>query len=125
MQKLNLNSVVQRNSDVIAAKAGEDVVMVHIENGQYYGVSEIAREIWQAIDRPKKVSDLIGDLVANYNVDRALCEKETLLFLNELLNERLLQVRNGSSFLNSGRRRDEKSGFCAKLAFCCCFQVCA
>ena len=97
MQKLNLNSVVQRDSDVIAAEAGEDVVMVRIENGQYYGVSEIAREIWQAIDRPKKVSDLIGDLVANYNVDRTLCEKETLLFLNELLNERLLQVRNGSS----------------------------
>jgi hypothetical protein len=97
MQKLNLNSVVQRDPDVIAAEAGEDVVMVHIDKGQYYGVSEIAREIWQAIDRPKKVSDLIGDLVANYSVDKNLCEKETLLFLNELLNEQLLQVRNGSS----------------------------
>ena len=97
MRKLNLYNVVQRDPDVIAAEAGEDVVMVSIDKGQYYGVSETAREIWQAIERPKKVSDLIDDLVSNYNVDRALCEKETLLFLEELLAERLLQVRNGSS----------------------------
>ena len=98
IQKLNLHSVVQRDPDVIAAAAGEDVVMVSIDKGQYYGVSEIAREIWEAIERPKLVSDLIGDLVATYNVDWTLCEKETLLFLEELLAEHLLQVRNGSSF---------------------------
>ena len=97
MRKLNLYNVVQRDPDVIAAEAGEDVVMVSIDKGQYYGVSETAREIWQAIERPKKVSDLIDDLVSNYNVDRTLCEKETLLFLEDLLAERLLQVRNGSS----------------------------
>ena len=97
MQKISLHSVVQRGPDVIAAEAGKDVVMVSIDKGQYYGVSEVAREIWQAIERPKMVSDLIADLVANYNVDRTLCEKETLLFLEELLAERLLQVRNGSS----------------------------
>ena len=98
IQKLNLQSVVQRGPDVIAAAAGEDVVMVSIDKGQYYGVSEIARKIWEAIERPKLVSDLIGELVATYNVDWTLCEKETLLFLEELLAERLLQVRNGSSF---------------------------
>ena len=97
MQKLNLHNVVQRDPDVIAAEAGEDVVMVSIEKGQYYGVSGIAREIWQAIERPRMVSDLISDLVVNYNVDRAACERETLLFLEDLLAEHLLQVRNESS----------------------------
>ena len=97
MQKLGLHSVVQRDPDVIAAEVGQDVVMVSIDKGQYYGVSEVAREIWQAIEQPKKVSDVIADLVANYNVDRSLCEKETLLFLEELLAEHLLQVSDGSS----------------------------
>jgi Coenzyme PQQ synthesis protein D (PqqD) len=97
MQKLSLNSVVQRDPDVIAAEAGEDVVMVSIDKGYYYGVSDAAREIWQAIERPKKVSDLIADLVATHNVDKSLCEKETLLFLEDLLAERLLQVTSGPS----------------------------
>jgi hypothetical protein len=92
MQKLSLNSVVQRDPSVIAAAAGEDVVMVNVDKGEYYGVSDVAREIWDAIEAPRKVTDLIESLVANYDVDRSLCEKETLLFLEELLIERLLRV---------------------------------
>ena len=97
MPKLDLHSVIQRDPEIIAAEAGKDVVMVSIENGQYYGVSQVAKEIWQAIEQPTRVSNLISDLVANYNVDRTLCEKDTLAFLEQLLAERLLQVRNGSN----------------------------
>ena len=97
MPKLDLHSVIQRDPEIIAAEAGKDVVMVSIENGQYYGISLVAKEIWQAIEQPTRVSNLISDLVANYNVDRTLCEKDTLAFLEQLLAERLLQVRNGST----------------------------
>jgi len=94
---LNLDSIVQRRRDVIAAEADQDLVMVSIENGSYYGVSDIAREIWGAIEQPKRISDLIDDLFATYNVDRGRCEAETLSFLEDLLSEHLLQVKNESS----------------------------
>src|SRR4029450_8283128 len=93
--RLNLDCVVQRG-DVIAAEADQDVVMVSIANGLYYAISDIAREIWETIDRPKKVSDLIDDLTATYNGDRRLCEEETLSFLEDLRTEGLLQVRDGT-----------------------------
>jgi len=96
-QTLKLDSIVQRDTDVLAAEADQDLVMVSIANGAYYGVSDVAREIWEAIEHPKKVSDLINDLTASYNVDRALCEEQTLSFLKSLLAERLLQVRDGPS----------------------------
>jgi hypothetical protein len=91
---LNLDTVVQRNADVMAAEAGSDLVMVSIVNGLYYGVSDIAREVWEAIEHPKKISDLIDDLLARYNVDKSRCEAETLSFLQDLLSEQLLQVKN-------------------------------
>jgi len=95
--KLNLDCVVQRNHDVVAAEADQDIVMVSIANGLYYAVSDIAREIWEAIDRPKKISDLIEELRATYKVDRRLCEEETFSFLEDLRTEGLLQVRDGTS----------------------------
>ena len=94
---LNLGSIVQRDPEVMAAEAGQDLVMVNIANGMYYGVSDIARQVWVAIEQPKKVSDLIDDLLATHDVDRARCEAETLSFLEDLLNERLLQVTNEAS----------------------------
>lgn len=91
---LTLNSIVQRDPEVIAASADQDLVMVSIRSGHYYGVSEVAREIWEAIENPKRVSDLVGELAATYRVDLSLCEDETLSFLKDLLEEGLLQVKN-------------------------------
>jgi hypothetical protein len=93
--KLSLDCIVQRDPDVIAAEAGQDLVMVSIANGFYYGVADVAREIWAAIEHPRKISDLINDLARTYNVDRSVCEEQTLSFLENLRSERLLQVRNG------------------------------
>ena len=51
---LSLDSIVQRDPNVIAAEAEQDLVMVSIANGFYYGVSDVAREIWEAIERPER-----------------------------------------------------------------------
>ena len=47
---LTLNSIIQRDPEVIAAEADQDLVMVSIATGYYYGVSDVAREIWDAIE---------------------------------------------------------------------------
>jgi hypothetical protein len=91
---LALTSIVQRDPEVIAAEADRELVMVSVATGNYYGLSDVAREIWDAIERPKKISDLVDDLVTTYNVDLASCEEQTLSFLTALLNEGLLQVEN-------------------------------
>ena len=94
---LTLNSIIQRNSEVLVAEAAQDLIMVNIASGYYYGLSDVARKIWEAIERPKRVSNLIDDLTANYNVSSSLCEEQTLAFLNALLDEGLLQVEDGSA----------------------------
>jgi hypothetical protein len=96
-QRLNTDCIVQRSPEVIAAEAGQDLVMVSIANGFYYGVSDVAREIWESIEHPKKISELVDCLTATYNVDRFSCEEQTLSFLEALLTENLLQVINGST----------------------------
>ena len=68
--------------------------MVSIASGHYYGVSDVAREIWDAIERPKRVADLVNDLTATYNVDSCSCEEQTLSFLEALHGEGLLQVKD-------------------------------
>jgi hypothetical protein len=89
---LNLNSTVRRDPDVITATVDDALVMVSIANGFYYGASDVARDIWNSLETPKKISRLIDELTMAYNVDRAMCEKQTLSFLEDLLNEKLMLV---------------------------------
>lgn len=91
---LTLNSIIQRAPDVIAAEADQDLIMVSVATGYYYGVSDVAREIWDAIASPRRVSDLVDDLTANYQIDSSSCEEQTLTFLVALLDEGLLQVKD-------------------------------
>jgi hypothetical protein len=94
---LDLQCVVRREPEIVAAEADNDLVMVSIANGSYYAVSDVAREIWEAIERPRKVSDLIDDLAKSYDIDRTICQAETLSFLEDLRSEGLLKVSDGSS----------------------------
>ena len=94
---LTLDSIIQRDPEIIAAEADKDLIMVSIATGSYYGLSDVARAIWDAIERPKKISDLIDDLTTSYQIDSLSCEEQTLSFLEALLNEGLLQVKDGSA----------------------------
>lgn len=93
-KKLNIDSIVQRHSHLISAEVDQDIVMVNVESGFYYGISDVAREIWDALENPARISDLIESLSADYDIDRSTCEEQTLSFLEALLAERLLQVRD-------------------------------
>jgi len=94
---LTSNSIIQRDSEVLVAEAAEDLIMVSIATGYYYGLSAVGRKIWDAIEHPKKVSDLIDDLRASYNVSPSSCEEQTLSFLESLLAEGLLKVNDSSA----------------------------
>jgi len=91
---LTLNSIVQRDPEIIAAVADRDLIMVRIATGYYYGLSDVAREIWDAIEQPKRISDVIDDLTASYRIDPVSCEAQTMSFLEALLEEGLVQVKD-------------------------------
>lgn len=92
---LNLDCIVQRNPSIFAAEAGRDLVMVSIPKGFYYGLSDVGREIWDALESPKQISRLVDDLATTYHIDRPTCVEQTLSFLDDLLAQGLLEVRDG------------------------------
>jgi Coenzyme PQQ synthesis protein D (PqqD) len=94
-EMLSLNSIIQRDPEVIAAEADLDLIMVSIATGSYYGLSDVAREIWSAIEHPKKISDLVDELAATYRIDSTSCREQTLSFLAALLEEGLVRVQDG------------------------------
>jgi hypothetical protein len=86
------SDIVVRNADIIGADAGPDFVALDVERGICYSLNRIGSRIWQLIDKPTRVEALCARLAAEYAVDRATCERETLDLLNQLNAEGLLSV---------------------------------
>ena len=90
--EITLDSEVKQRDDLLAQSLDEDIVMANIESGKYYGLALTGKRIWELLEQPRTVADLCTRLLAEFDVARAVCEQETLTFLNELQREGLIQV---------------------------------
>jgi hypothetical protein len=89
---LTLDTHVQRNPNLIASDLDGEKVMLSVETGSYYGLADTGGRLWELLDQPRRIADLCDTMLAEYNVDRAICEQQTFDFLNQLIKEGLVQV---------------------------------
>lgn len=76
---------VQRQGDWLAAKVGDELVMMSAEKGNYIGLSEIGARIWELIETPREVDAVCAQLQNEYDVAPEVCRTEVETFLNDLV----------------------------------------
>jgi len=84
--------VVKLASDLISAPVDDEVVVLSVERGKYYGLDEIGSDIWRRLDSPVNVDALCQDLAAKYAADHQTIERDVLALLQDLLAEGLVMV---------------------------------
>jgi hypothetical protein len=89
-------TVVAAKEQISADLADDEVVILNLESGVYYGLSEVGARIWRLIGEPRDFSDIRDVLLEEYDVDADRCERELLALLSELADQGLVVVRNGS-----------------------------
>jgi hypothetical protein len=89
---LTPSSKIKRNGDLLHAQVGNEVVMMSIEAGAYFGVTDVGKRIWELVEQPTTVADLCARLVREYNVGAEECEAETLAFLDDLERQGIIHV---------------------------------
>jgi hypothetical protein len=85
-------SLVQWSGDPIAAPVDEEIVILSVERGTYYGLDDIGSEIWQRLETPVRVDVLCDALAAKYEGDRATIERDVLQLLESLAADGLISV---------------------------------
>ena len=87
-------SVVVRTADLLAADVDDEVVLMSVARGQYFGLSETGPAIWQLLAQPMRVSDLCADLAGKFDGPADRIEADVLAFLADLLREGLIEQRD-------------------------------
>jgi len=76
--------MVRRQGDWLAAKVGDELVMMSAEKGNYIGLSKVGSRIWELIETPQPVDAVCARLQHEFEVTPELCRVEVETFLNEL-----------------------------------------
>jgi hypothetical protein len=95
MTSMRGDAVVMRSSRVVANELNDaETVMLDVDQGRYFGVSDIGNAIWGIIAQPTSIDDLIAALLQRYEVDEDTCRREVNAFLGELSDQGLLDVED-------------------------------
>ena len=77
--------VVRKQGDWLAAKVGDELVMMSAEKGNYIGLSEVGARIWELIEAPQELDVVCARLQKEYEIAPETCRTEVESFLNELV----------------------------------------
>ncbi len=91
---INLLSVISKNTTIISSKMDNEVVMMSIEKGNYYGLNPVAAEIWEMLTAPMTVQAICVRLMEEFDVEQEKCFTEVLAYIEKLENEGLILVKD-------------------------------
>ena len=86
-------SVIARSSELVCSDIDGEIVMMSIENGKYYGLDEVGSRIWEILEKPLPIADIIDQLLLNYEVEQATCEEDVMHFLQQLDDDDMLEIK--------------------------------
>ncbi|MDQ5920230.1 MAG: hypothetical protein QG673_286 [Pseudomonadota bacterium] len=93
MIRLVPHSKVQRmEKDVLVTPLDDTYVMLHIEKSKYYNLNNVSSDIWQQLECPIAVSQIITTLCEKYDCSQEQCSEDTLKFLQQLYKQDLLKI---------------------------------
>lgn len=89
---LGPDSRIRRNTDVIAAGVASETILLDPSDWTYVHFNETAARIWEALDEPRTIANVIETLMRDYAVDRSTCEAEVGSFVAEMSRRGLIVI---------------------------------
>ncbi len=91
MTNLTLNTCLTRDPDLVCAEMDGDLVMMSIENGEYYGIGGVGTRIWELLDQPTTIQQLVETIKTEFDIEEDRCRDDVLSFSEKLFELGLIK----------------------------------
>jgi hypothetical protein len=81
----------------VACEVGGEAVILHLDDGVYYGLNEVGARVWQLVQEPRRLSEIVDAIVSEYDVSREQCQGDVQGLVHELLEKKLVIVRDAGA----------------------------
>lgn len=90
---LTLNSIVHRNEKIPCRLIENEGIIVDVEHNNIVQLNEVAAFIWKNIEKKKTVDKIVDCIYDSFEIEKKMAEKDTLDFLNKLLEKGFILVK--------------------------------
>lgn len=89
---MNLHDKVTIPPQVLVNQIGEEMVILDLASGTYFGLNPVGAQIWQLLSAGKTIAETCKAMVENYDVSPSEIERDVINLANELLSKNLVQI---------------------------------
>jgi hypothetical protein len=89
---ITLDTKVVVSKDHVSCDLADEVAILNLKNGVYYGLNPLGAHIWNLIQTPTTASVLCKTITQQFEVEPERCERDLLTLLGKLECEGLIQV---------------------------------
>ncbi len=86
-----------RSDDWLAARAGDEIMMMNASQGTYLGLNAMGARIWDLLAEPREMDWLCRELVREFEVSEPVCRGEVQAFLDELIKHKAVVALSTSN----------------------------
>jgi predicted Rdx family selenoprotein len=85
-----LNARWQISDQAIANTVGDEMVVLHLANGTYFGLDPVGTLLWETLAKGELPSAACDRILDRYDVDRETAENDLRAFMEELAQGELI-----------------------------------
>lgn len=89
---ISTTTLLKRNPEMVAANIDGDVVMMGVDQGQYYGITGVGSRVWDLLAEPISIDGITDIICREYETDPATCREDMSTFVNDLLKIDLIEI---------------------------------
>jgi hypothetical protein len=89
---LNKNINIVRKKNIVSSSLDGEIILMSLNNSSYYGLNLTASRIWDLIEEPCNVNDIINILVSEYDVSFEKCDFEVNQIIQDFSKNSLIEI---------------------------------
>lgn len=89
---LNLDTRPTPNPTVVGRVVEGEAVLVLPERGEVKVLNEVGARIWELVDGSRTIREIVDVICAEYDVEQAQAESDTLAFIAELESKGIISA---------------------------------
>jgi hypothetical protein len=93
---MDKHAIVTRNDEMMSAPVDREIVFLNQSTDSYVALDDVGRQIWDLLERPRRVEELIDVLCSEFDGPRETITVDVVAFLHELDGEGIVRIDDGA-----------------------------
>lgn len=95
--KASLSMVCCAGPNQVSSRVGDEVAILDLDRSVYFGLDPVGARIWELLQEPTELARVLEALLGEFEVDEATARADLLALADELLAQKLIEVRPGNA----------------------------